>query len=409
MERALAALGHPERAMKHVHVAGTNGKGSTCAFLERILRESGYVTGLFTSPHLSRFTERIRVCGVEIAPEEAVACEEELRRFVNEDLTFFEVVTLMALLWFRRKNVDIAVLETGMGGRFDATNVVVPEVAVITGVALDHTEYLGNTLAAIAYEKAGILKPGRPAIVGALPCEAEDVVTREAGLRGVSLWALGRDFSLSRGEGHYLFRCVGANNLSIGELGLVGRHQVTNAALALATAERLGTMGCAVPLAARQAGVAQCSWPGRLERLREAPEVWVDGAHNPDGARALAGALAELRRGKVTVCLGVLGDKDVAGIVQPLAAVADRVITVKPRSPRGLSAEALAAQVAGAEPAPSLREALDRATQRAALGDMCVVAGSLYLVGEARELLLGEPADPVAVGDPLGVKPVASL
>jgi dihydrofolate synthase/folylpolyglutamate synthase len=403
MEAALRAVGDPHRDLRFVHLAGTNGKGSTAAFLEAMLRAAGCRAGLFTSPHLSRFTERIRIAGVEIAPADVVRLEAEARARVAVPLTFFETVTLLALMHFRERGAEVVVLETGLGGRFDATNVVAPEVAVVTGISLDHTEYLGATLAAIAFEKAGIMKAGRPVVATAPSGEALEVIVREAARRPSPLSLLGRDFDLVPDGDALCFRGLGAPDLRVPGLGLRGPHQRLNAALALAAAELLARRGVALPPAARVAGLARCRWPGRLEELSREPRVWVDAAHNPAGAEALARALAEVPYHRLTLCLGVLRDKDAAGVLAPLVPLAHRVITVAPRSARALTAAELATLAPGAEPAQSLAAALDRARVEARPDDLCVVAGSIFLVGEARELLLGEAADPIALGDPLGV------
>jgi dihydrofolate synthase / folylpolyglutamate synthase len=403
MRAALTAVGNPQRDLRFVHVAGTNGKGSTAAFIEAMLRAAGHRTGLFTSPHLSRFTERVRVAGEEIAREDVVRLYDRVRTRVRVPLTFFETVTLIALMCFREREVDVAVLETGLGGRFDATNVVTPEVAVVTGVALDHTEYLGATLAAIAEEKAGILKPGRPAVVGVPVGDALAVVERTAEEQGAPLWLQGRDFALERDSAGFRFRAAGAPPLAVPRLALSGPHQEHNAALALMAARLLEECGLRVPEEAKLRGLETCAWPGRLEELSARPRMLVDAAHNPDGALALARALTELRYGRLVLCIGVLEDKDAAGILAPLLPMADRVIAVRPRSARALRAEALAALAPGAEVGPDLAGALERVCGILGEDGLCVIAGSLFLVGEARELLVGEEADPISVGDPLGV------
>jgi dihydrofolate synthase / folylpolyglutamate synthase len=403
MEAALHAVGDPHRDLAFVHLAGTNGKGSTAAFLDAMLLAAGYRSALFTSPHLSRFTERIRLAGAEIDPADVVRLEAEARRHVDVSLTFFEEVTLLALMHFREQRAEVVVLETGLGGRFDATNVVLPEVAVVTGIALEHTEYLGDTLGAIAFEKAGIIKAGRPVVATAPAGEPLEVIAREAARRPSPLYLLGRDFDLVPDGDMLRFHGLGADDLRVPAPGLRGPHQRGNAALALAAAELLARRGFALPAAARALGVARCRWPGRLEELSREPRIWVDAAHNPAGAEALARALAEVPHRRLTLCLGVLGDKDAAGLLAPLLPLAQRVITVAPRSARALPAAELAALAPGAEPAEGLAAALEQARAGMGADDLCVVTGSIFLVGEARELLLGEAADPVPVGDPLGV------
>jgi dihydrofolate synthase/folylpolyglutamate synthase len=402
MRAALGALGDPHLALRFVHIAGTNGKGSTAAFIDAMLRAAGYHSGLFTSPHLCRFTERIQIAGEEIAPAEVVRLERQLRQRVTTPLTFFEVVTLLGLLAFREHRADPVVLETGLGGRCDATNVVVPEVAVITGVALDHMEYLGATLGAIAGEKAGILKAGRPAVAATPPGQARAVIVAEAARRGAKLWLHGRDFDHAPDGQGLVVRQVGRAPTGVPAVGLRGPHQRRNAALALVAVERLDERGIAVPLAARLHGLAGCRWPGRLEEISRRPRIWVDAAHNPDGAAALAVALDEIPRRRLTLLVGVLEDKDAAGVLAPLRSRCDRLILVTPRSVRARPAAELQTLCPEAEVVADLREALARASAGAAEDDLCVVAGSIFLAGEAREVLLHEPADPVPLADPMG-------
>jgi dihydrofolate synthase / folylpolyglutamate synthase len=370
----LAAVGNPERGLAVVHVGGTNGKGSTAAFIEAALRASGRRTGLYTSPHLLRFTERIRIDGAEIARERVAALAERVLA-VGGEHTFFDVVTAIALLAFRDAGVDVAVLEVGLGGRLDSTNVVErPLAAVVTSVARDHVEVLGESLEGIAREKAGIWKPGAPAIYACDDEAAAAVLAAEAARVGAAPIArFGRDF----------------DDEGLPPLGLGGAHQRRNAALARRALEALG-----VDAAALADAFPRVRWPGRLEQVT--PTVLVDAAHNEEGARALAAALPP---GPLTLVLGVVADKDARAILAPLLPRVTRVIATAPPSPRALSAEALAALVPGAEIAPDLAFAL-----RLAGGDRVVVAGSIFLVGEARRLLLGETADATAVQDPLGQK-----
>jgi dihydrofolate synthase/folylpolyglutamate synthase len=371
----LAALGHPERAFEAVHIGGTNGKGSTVALCESALRAAGLRTGSFTSPHLLRFTERIRLDGVEIAPERAAALAERVLVVAGE-ATFFEVVTAMAFVAFAEAGVDVAVVEVGLGGRLDATNVLDRVLAtVVTSIGRDHMDVLGNTTAAIAGEKAGIWKAGVPAFYACDDAEAAAVLDGEAARVGTTAARFGRDF----------------DDAGLPPLGLHGAHQRRNAALAR---QALGALPAAVrpDATALATGFAAARWPGRLEWLT--PQLLVDAAHNEEGARALAAALPD---GPWTLVVGVVADKDARAIVAPLAARAARVIAVAPPSPRALPAAELAALVPGAEVADDLGAALARTA-----GQPTVVAGSIFLVGEARRLVLGEAADPIVVQDPLG-------
>jgi dihydrofolate synthase/folylpolyglutamate synthase len=379
----LGALGNPERELAVVHVGGTNGKGSTVAFVEAALRAAGRRTGAFTSPHLLRFTERIRLGGVELGREQAAALAERVlaaSEAAGQEATFFEVATAMAFLAFAEARVDVAVLEVGLGGRLDATNVIArPLATVVTSIGRDHMDVLGDTLPAIAREKAGIWKAGAPAVYACDDDAAAAVLDGEAARVGTSALRFGRDF----------------DDAGLPPLGLAGAHQRRNAALARQALAALPAALAPSP-AALATGFAQARWPGRLEWLT--PTLLVDAAHNEEGARALAAALAAaLPAGAFTLVVGVVADKDARAILAPLVGRAARVIATAPPSPRALPAAELAALVPGAEAAPDLETALARAA-----GGVTVVAGSIFLVGEARRLVLGEAADPLAVQDPLG-------
>lgn len=398
IERCLERMGRPDRALPSIlHVGGTNGKGSTCAFAEAMLRAGGARTGLFSSPHLSRFAERFLVDG---RPASEASLIEAASRVEATDpdgeLTFFEKATAMALALFSSVGVETAVLEVGLGGRFDATNAVVADVAVVTGVHFDHEQHLGTTLEAIAREKAGIFKAGRAAVVGA--SGAPEAVERLA--------EAARRAPVSR------LHVVGEREVGRvpGPLGLRGPHQRRNAAAALAALDQLEALGLArVGAEARRAGLASAHLPGRMELLPGTPPVLVDGAHNPHAAGALARALEDLSRERLILVLAVSGDKDAGGIAGPLVARADDVIATRTRQERSLAPEALAARVAaatGAEPrtAAGAAAALALAADLAGDGDLVVVAGSLFLAAEAREAILGLQPDSLPLSDPLAVR-----
>lgn len=359
MRAACARAGAPEASFAAVHVAGTNGKGSTCAMLEAIARASGLRTGLYTSPHLVRFAERIRIDGKPIADVEPVLSEALA---LGHDLSFFETATLAAFLAFREARVDLAIVEVGIGGRLDATNVIPsPRCSALVNVALDHQAMLGDTLAEIAREKAAIARPGVPFVLGALPAEAR---------------AAAEELIVAAGA-----RIVEAALPADVTVGLAGPHQRANAAVAWTVAGELGLGG-------REAGLAAARWPGRLERIGD---VLLDGAHNPDGARALAAALATEDVGAIV--FGALADKSWREMLAAVATVpAPRVYT----APKGRAAVPYAelAAVAPGTKAESLDEAIV-AARALANGRTVVVCGSLYLVGEARGQLLGLAADPI--------------
>jgi dihydrofolate synthase / folylpolyglutamate synthase len=371
VERALQALGNPHQGFGVVHLAGTNGKGSTAAFCASLLGAANCRTGLYTSPHLCRFTERIRVDGREIAQADVARWVE---RLLPLDLTFFELATAMAFAVFREAGVEVAVVEAGLGGRWDATNVVAPLVSVVTGVALDHVEVLGGTLESIAREKAGIFKRGVPAVAACRDDGARRVLLEEAARVGAPLALLGRDFASYPGP-----------------LTMLGGYQTQNAALALRAIAACPARFLASPDAQARA-LARTFWPGRLEWL--AADVLCDGAHNPDGAAALAAALPDiLGKRPFTLIAGFVDDKDARAILAPLVPLASRVILTHPPSPRALDPAPL-----GHEVAASLKDAL------AMSNGLRVVCGSLFLVGEARHLLLGEEMDPIAAQDPAARK-----
>jgi dihydrofolate synthase/folylpolyglutamate synthase len=381
-----AALGDPQKKYRVVHVAGTNGKGSTCAMIEAALGANGEFTGLYTSPHLVAPTERIRIAGKDVSVEQFTAAFQRVHS-VSEELmesglidahpTYFETVTAMGFWLFAEAGVETAVIEVGLGGRLDATNIVEPQLCVITPVDFDHEQYLGNTIAAIAGEKAGILKPWVPAVIARQHAEAEAVIRRKADeVQAPLLWALdevahdvrvdawGSEFTV----GDERLRCL-----------LPGEHQVSNAVTA---ALALSLLECP------REGIALAKWPGRLERVRRRPDLVLDGAHNPSGARALARWLERFHNGRrVHMIFGTMRDKAVDEVAETLFPLADDLVFTAPESARSLHPDTLK-QVSGREDArvaANLREAI------ALVGevppeDLMVITGSLFLVGEARAL-----------------------
>jgi dihydrofolate synthase/folylpolyglutamate synthase len=380
MERALEALGRPDRAFPALQVAGTNGKGSTCAMAGEALGRAGHRVGLYTSPHLVHFEERIQVAGAPIADAALAEAIEEVRTACpwheaadgGDRLTYFEFATLLALVHFRREGVGAAVLEVGLGGRFDATTAVTPRVTAVSRIGLDHVQLLGDNLAAIAREKAGIFKPGVPAVTSAAQAPEVMVVLREeAARRGAPFHVAGTGWE--------------------GPVALAGPHQRGNAALAAAALRLLDAAGVVVGEEAIAGGIAGARWPGRLE---EVGGVLLDGAHNPDGAAALATALAVLHPGRpVELVFGVLADKDHRGILAALGPAVRRLHLVRPDSPRARDPAGyrdVARDACGAvEVHRGCSEAIARARVCARDGAIVCVAGSLYLVGEARRLLGG--------------------
>ena len=394
IRRLLARLAHPERAFPAVLITGTNGKGSTAAFLEAMLRASGLRTGLFTSPHLVDVRERIRIDGALVSPERFDACSADVRQAMAGgpgeraiQATYFEALTAIGYLAFARENVDFAVVEVGMGGRLDSTNVIAPLVSVLTNVSLDHQHFLGDTVDAIAVEKIGVARRGRPlvtAVDAALFARALAPLLRR---RGVPALRLGHDFLLRRSGRRIDWQ--GRAALTDLVLGLPGAFQIDNAALALATVEALADHGIRVDATAIRAGLAAASWPGRIQVVAGTPMVVLDGCHNPGAAARLAETLDEglLPRPRVLVH-ATKPEKDFGGVLDLLAPRCDAVIET---SAPGLAdpMDVLPRAVAAARPGTpvvaldDLAEAVRRARALAGPTGSVLIAGSLYLVGAA--------------------------
>ena len=391
IRRLLDRLGNPERSFAIVHVGGTNGKGSACACLAEILRLAGYRCGLYTSPHLHSFTERIRVDGVAIAELELVELTEVVRSCCEGiPVTFFEFTTALALLYFQRREIDCAVLEVGMGGRLDATNAVQPLVSVISTICLDHQQYLGTTLSAIAAEKAGIIKPNTPLVIGRQPQPALEVLLQTADQLRAPVWVAGRDFAADADRHGFSFRGPGLVLQGL-QPNLVGRHQYDNCALALAAALQLRHQGWILPDNVLRDGVARVSWPGRLEWSASVAGVLLDGAHNEGGAQVLARYLEELPPRRIHWVVGMKGDRDPASLMQPLLPLVSNLYCTVPPVEDGVSAASLAAAATAAgrpaqvfaTPADALHAALETRQE----DELVLVAGSLFLVAAAREIL----------------------
>jgi dihydrofolate synthase/folylpolyglutamate synthase len=390
MRTLLAGLGNPESKQRFIHVAGTNGKGSTCATIASILRQAGFRTGLYTSPHLIEPTERIQIDGQAVSHERFAAAFETVhacaeRLIASERLdahpSYFETVTAMALLLFR-ESCEIAVLEVGLGGRLDATNVVSPELCVITPVAYDHEAFLGNTLESIASEKAGILKPGVPVVLSPqLPAAETTIVARARELGCEIVRSADHPISDIRTTPRDSeFRVAGRSYRCV----LPGRHQIENARTAILACQRLN-----IPEQSIEAGLNAVVWPGRLEYVSQSPDFVLDGAHNPAGAAALASYIREFCAYRpVWLVYGAMRDKAIEEVTQQLFPLAARLIVTAPNFPRALRPEAILEVTShpNAHIAPSVAEAIEIA--RAAPSDAVVFfTGSLFLVGEARALL----------------------
>lgn len=389
----LRRLNHPERTFRSIHVVGTNGKGSTSAFLSAILTASGRRTGLFTSPHLINFSERFRIDGVEIPTERIETLLPEVLAVAPEDATFFEIVTALGALYFSREKVEIAVMEAGMGGRSDATAALPGIMTVITPVSLDHTAWLGGTAADIALEKGAVAEPGSMVVIGR---QQEDVRLALAAYyrqRGMEPFWCDSAVSVSRHpDGTVDYR--GATMEMRGLVpGLPGRYQAENAAVALAAAEALSRSLPGIDEEALRSGIAAARWPGRLESIAGNPPLLLDGAHNSAGAAALAEALADYRYARLLLVVGVMADKDVREVVSPLASLATTCYCVTPSVERALDAVELAMIIADcgiqAHTCGDVGSGIEAARRDAEPDDLILVCGSLFTVGEAKAWLAG--------------------
>jgi folylpolyglutamate synthase/dihydropteroate synthase len=492
ISRLMSALDNPHTSFLSVHVAGTNGKGSTSAIIASILKTAGFKVGLFTSPHIISFTERIRVNGEDITENEVIKLAEEIKDIVvhlgDFSPTFFEVVTAMALLYFKRKKVGIAVIEVGMGGRLDATNIITPEISIITNISYDHREFLGGTLKEIAHEKAGIIKRGVPVIASYQEPEAMNVIEKKAEEKDSELYIYGKDFSsvLKREDiSEICFDYWSSNALMINDLilPLTGEHQMQNASVAIKAVELLSkklTSDFSFPISNKnlhsysspsptpsvllidgppikggeevvmppvkdegrvvmprvkgegdhrflnttlyhfiRKGFKDVRWPGRLEIIKEDPPILIDGAHNPAAAIAVSKALKKFSPGKnkrIILVLGIMGDKDARGIMEPLLPLASEIILTAPAYSRSASPEKLAGIATSlgffdVRIAPSMKDAVEMATEDSyklqvtsyKLKDnknsifethnsklnspVIVITGSFYTIGEAKEVL----------------------
>ena len=389
VHRLLAALGNPERRLPPViHIAGTNGKGSTQAMMRAGMEAAGGRVHAYTSPHLARFHERIRLAGELITEPALTALLDECVQANGPDsITFFEITTCAAFLAFARTPADWTLLEVGLGGRLDATNVMSPRLSIITPVSIDHQQFLGDTLPEIAFEKAGIIKRGVPVVIGPQSDEGLDVIERQAARMGAPVLAFGQQWHVTQEHGRLVFQDENGL-LDLPLPNLPGPHQIQNAGAALAALRHLG-----FDAAACEAAVTRAVWPARMQRLRHGPlvdaapqvELWLDGGHNPAGGQAIAATLARMTRRDTHLICGMLNTKDVLGYMQPLAAQATTLTAVSiPGEKNTLPAEVTrdAAQSAGipATTAPSVAQALSAITAKDPTARV-LICGSLYLAG----------------------------
>lgn len=401
--RILERLHNPHLKAKSLHITGTNGKGSTSAMLASILTSSGYTTGLYTSPHLHTMRERFRINGKMISEDELASIATFLRpeiEAVNQEaaygrLTVFEILTVLGFSYFAEKECFFQVMEVGMGGRFDATNVIIPEVCLLTSISLDHTEVLGNTLTKIAFEKCGIIKPGCVVVSHPQVDEVDRVIRETCFEKGVRLVRVGQDI-ISKSLSYNLDRQKIEVKGRLGDyeisLPLLGQYQLDNTASAVAAVEVLIEKGFRISSENMVRGFSLVDFPGRLQILGRKPVVVVDGGHNPGAAHCLKAALLQyFRPVKSILVIGVSNDKDISGIVKELGPVFDKVIVTRANNPRSTPPEALAAEFAkykaDVQTKGNIPEALKLALEQAGAEDLICVTGSLFVVGEAIEYL----------------------
>lgn len=407
----LARVGNPQESLHCIHVAGTNGKGSVAMNLLTLLKGGGYKVGLYTSPHLSSVRERFRINDEYISDDDFAALASEIATVLgNEQITYFEFTTALALLWFSKKKVDLVILEVGLGGRLDATNIVMPLVSVITNVSMDHEAYLGDTLAKVAYEKAGIIKATVPVVSGVGNDVSQEVVKTRCAEMGAELRLLGREFDhRNDGDGKWTYQGVN-KEISGLKCGMRGDYQQDNSSLALAVCEILEDKGWPLGDDVIRTQMAKVFWPGRLEYFcldpagRQVAEkglddndrrYLLDGAHNPAGMESLCASLRNEFTYKRLVCVwAAMSDKDIKTTLATISPLCDVLIFTRPESERSATSEQLRAAlglfIGEIKECLKVEDALEKAGDMADKDDLILVAGSLYLVGAARSHLLGE-------------------
>lgn len=392
IRQLLSRLQNPHRRFRIVHVAGTNGKGSVSSGLASVLRQAGFRVGLYTSPHLQSFTERIRVNGEPIAERDVARLTQEIRACAQGiPATFFEFTTAMALLYFAQEKIDVAILEVGMGGRLDATNVVEPTLCLLTPVSLDHSEHLGASLEEIAAEKAGIIKPRTPVVSASQPPEALAVIRQKATELQAPLRVCGEDFSYSI-HGATFDYADSEGRLDALETNLLGVHQKANMALVVAACRELALQGTPVDQAALRWGLNRVEWPGRLEWWNQQRFILLDGAHNLAGAETLAAYLLSLGNVRVHWVVGLKGDKDFEAVMTTLLPLAKAVYTCEPPSETAVDADLLVRLARNAQCSARVFSSVDCALRSALESrrddEIVLVAGSLFLVAACRQWLL---------------------
>ena len=398
VEEILEAVGNPHREIQAIHIGGTNGKGSTAAIIASILRKEGYRVGLYTSPHLIRFTERMKVNEKEIEKEEVASLTEWMRERIETagvapPFTFFDFTTAMAFLYFKQKMVDLAILEVGLGGRLDSTNVIDPLLSIITNIGKDHEDVLGKGILRIAREKAGIIKESRPLITAATQPQVLRLFSKICREKKAPFFRVGKEFRyVLAGEGSFSYEGLYRKLWGL-SLNLRGSHQMINATTALGAMEILDDLGYRVSNDAMTEGLKEVDWPGRLEVVCSSPRVLLDGAHNPDGALSLKESLEkDFEYHHLVLLIGIMKDKDVHSILHSLSPLADHIILTRPGTDRAASPallrKALGRNGKKAEVIEDFRKAIDKGLSLTGEEDILCITGSLYTVGEARSYFL---------------------
>ncbi len=388
----LSVIGNPHEFLKTVHIGGTNGKGSVAAMLSHILKAAGYKVGKYTSPHLISFTERITINEEKITDAEVSDLVDSIRQSLDavdpkRTFTFFDFTTALAFEYFRKNNVDVALIEVGLGGRLDSTNVLNPLISVITNVALDHMNYLGEDILRIAREKAGIIKKGVPVVTGAKDLPAR-IIEETAKMNDCSVYIMGRDFSYERKETQTMSYSGLSIKLNDVFVNLKGDHQLGNAAIALCTAELLSMLGFGMDQREVYAGLSQVTWPGRLQITKEKPTIILDGAHNVDGIRTLVNFLKkQFPDRKRLLIFGVMKDKEYEKMLEELLPSVDEVIFTSSTNERALLPESMKKFAPKAVIANDAARALKKVKSMSEENDVIIITGSLYLIGECMAII----------------------
>ncbi len=405
-KKLMSILGEPQKSFHSIHIAGTNGKGSTATTIASILTESGFKVGLYTSPHLVSFTERIRINNHPITESDVIGLASDIRKSITKTKirpTFFEFVTAMAFYYFACKNIDWAVVETGMGGRFDATNVILPDISVITNISLDHGEFLGRSISDIAFEKAGIIKPGVPVVTASGSPEVIKQLSDIAGSSASEIHVYGKDFRgslISMDDKHITFDFNGYRSYKNLLIPLSGKHQLYNASLAIRVCEILIREGVSISDISISSGLLNVNLEGRLEWVSQRPPIILDTAHNPEAANTLTDSIKDIFPDKrIILVIGIMNDKDIGGILKPLIQIAESIILTKPKGERAAPPEKLRENIINMQQAGisyshasiavtnTVADAISLAKAQWQKERIILVTGSFYTTGEVKELL----------------------